>query len=63
MEYTFQTTVVGQFKTKMKVFYTGTQQFTEIENLNITPNTVFLDCVWKHAELYINPEISGGEKD
>lgn len=59
----FQTTVVGQFKTKMKVPYTGTNSLTRNREFKTSlTGTVFFGLrMWKHAELYINPEISGGE--
>ena len=59
----FQTTLIGQWHPDFKAAYTGVNslQTHEIPRLSVTATVFFGLRLWKGAEIYFNPEVSGGE--
>lgn len=59
----FQTTVIGQWHPDFHAPYTGQNslQSHETAKLSITSTVFFGLRLWKGAEMYFNPEVSGGE--
>ncbi len=61
--YHFQTTVISQRHLDFSAPYSSTNslQTSEKQRLSVT-STLYMGCrLWKNAEIYFNPELSGGQ--
>lgn len=59
----FQSTIVNQYKLPFTAPYTGLNSLMPQEENRISVTSTFYAGVklWKNAELYVNPELAGGE--
>lgn len=58
----FQQTIIAQYKPAFKAFYSGQNSLSTKEETESSITTTFFGAarLWKGAEAYFNPELSGG---